>query len=327
MTSAYRAAREHAAHADRSDRIRVEVTGAQAAATLNGLLTNDVAVLRPGTGCYAAALTAKGKVIADVRVFAHADGFLVDTSAAAGPGFTAMLAKYVNPRLAKVRNVTAETANIGVFGPDAAARVSALCGLDLAAVAALEPYAHLNGARGGAPYRVARVPDLGVDGYDVLLPAADARALLDDLRAAGVVPLDPATADILRVEAGRPAWGADMDETTLAQEAALDAPHLAAISFTKGCYTGQETVARVHFRGHVNRELRGMRAAAPLAPGSLLAHDAAPDAGLVRSAVVSPRLGPVALAYVRREVPDGADVTIRTPDGDLRATVVALPFA
>ena len=326
MSDVYRAARERAAYADRRDRVRFAFTGAQAATTLNGLLTNDIAAVHPGTGCYAAALTAKGKVIADVRVFALADGFLVDTSAAAGPGFAAMLKKYVNPRLAKFVDLSAETATIGVFGPEAAV-VATLCGVERNAAAALAPFAHLDGMRGGSPCRVARVPDLGVDGFDVMLPAAEAPALIASLRDAGLPGLDAATADILRVEAGRPAWGADMDEGTLAQEAALDAPHIGAISFTKGCYTGQETVARVHFRGHVNRELRGLRATAPLTTGSQLATDAIPEAGTVRTAVVSPRLGPIALAYVRREVQDGDEVVVRAPAGDMRAAVVALPFA
>ena len=261
-----------------------------------------------------------------VRVFALSDGFLVDTSAAAGPGFAAMLKKYVNPRLATFADVSGEMATIGVFGPEAPL-VATRCGVERTAVAALAPYSHLDGVRGGSPCRLVRIPDLGVDGFDVMLPAAEAPALVASLRDTGVAALDAATIDILRVEAGRPAWGVDMDEGTLAQEAALDAPHLAAISFTKGCYTGQETVARVHFRGHVNRELRGLRALAPLFAGSALATEAMPEAGTVRSAVVSPRLGPIALAYVRREVPDGGHVIVRVPGGEVHATVTALPFA
>ena len=324
VTAEYSAVRDAAGLVDRSSRLRMLFAGRQPAMTLTGLVTNDVVALRPGEGQFAGALTPKGKVIADVRVFALADGFLVDTSAAAGPGFAAMLKKYVNPRLAKFVDLSAETATIGVFGPEAAV-VATLCGVERNAAAALAPFAHLDGMRGGSPCRLVRIPDLGVDGFDVMLPAAEAPALVASLRDTGVAALDAATIDILRVEAGRPAWGVDMDEGTLAQEAALDAPHLAAISFTKGCYTGQETVARVHFRGHVNRELRGLRALAPLFAGSALATEAMPEAGTVRSAVVSPRLGPIALAYVRREVPDGGHVIVRVPGGEVHATVTALP--
>ena len=117
----YRAAREAVAVMDRSDRARIEFSGDQAEATLNGLLTNDVTTLAPGSGHYAAALTAKGKVIADVRVFARAGSYLVDTGAAAAPGLLAMLRRSVNPRFAKFRDVSGEQATVGLFGPDAAA--------------------------------------------------------------------------------------------------------------------------------------------------------------------------------------------------------------
>ena len=154
----YRAAHEGAAVVDRSDRVRVEFAGPQAQATLNGLLTNDVSKLTPGSGQYAAALTNKGKIVADVRVFALTDSYLVDTSAAAGPGLLAMLKKYVNPRLAKFRDVSSEIATIGVFGPDAAAVVSSVFGSDAGTLAALKAYASLGSAINGEACTVARVP-------------------------------------------------------------------------------------------------------------------------------------------------------------------------
>jgi folate-binding protein YgfZ len=114
-----------------------------------------------------------------------------------------------------------------------------------------------------------------------------------------------------------------MDENTLAQEATLEA--LGAISFTKGCYTGQETVARVHFRGHVNRTLRGLTSVAPLERGApLLTADGA-AVGDVRSAVLSPRLGHIAIAMIRREAADGSTVRVGTPAG-AEARIVGLPF-
>ena len=114
-----------------------------------------------------------------------------------------------------------------------------------------------------------------------------------------------------------------MDADTLAQEANLDA--LDGISFTKGCYTGQETVARVHFRGHVNRCLRGLQGAVPIPRGAELL-DGDKSVGEVRSSVVSPRLGPIALAMVRREVEPGEDVTARWEGGEAQARVREIPF-
>ena len=315
----YDAARAGAAFIDRSDRVRVEFTGAKAADTLNGLLTNDVLSLTPGTGQYAAALTAKGKVIADVRVFARDGAFLVDTPAAAGPGLLTMLRKYVNPRLAKYRDVSAELATIGVFGPGAARAVASATGVGLPAVESLA----LFGTAAAAAIIVARVPDLGVPGFDILAPPDAVDGLVAALRGAGATSLGAATAEVLRVEAGRPMYGPDMDETVLAQEAALD--RLDAISFDKGCYTGQETVARVHFRGHVNRTLRGVRSGAEIASGAELVNAEGAVVGTVRSIAQSPAYGPIALAYVRREVEDGASVAIAPGSGS--ATVTALPFA
>ena len=322
-SDAYRAAREAAVLIDRSDRIRIEFSGAKAVETLNGLFTNDVTKLMPGSGQYAAALTNKGKVIADVRVFALADRYLVDTSAAAGPGFSAMIKKYVNPRLASYRDVSAEFGTIGVFGAEAARVLAAAGGADGAQLRALAPFGHLV-HKGGF---WARVPDLGVDGFDVFAPTAVLADMRNALERSGATALDAAGADVLRVEAGRPLWGTDMDENTLAQEAALDRPDLAAISFDKGCYTGQETVARVHFRGHVNRTLRGLTCEAAPRSGARVAHGENLDAGLVRSTALSPRFGAIALAYVRREIEDGAHVAISWDGGETAAVVAPLPFA
>jgi folate-binding protein YgfZ len=162
-----------------------------------------------------------------------------------------------------------------------------------------------------------------VDAFDCFVDAPRAGALRDALVSAGAAPAASAALEVLRIEAGRPAWGIDMDEETLAQEAGLDT--LDAISYTKGCYTGQEVVARVHFRGHVNRVLRGL-CAATLAPGDAQVFAGDAIVGTVRSRAVSPRLGPVALAMMRREVEPGATVTLRFASGDVSATVVALPF-
>ncbi len=320
----YALVRGDAALTDRSDRTRLTVTGPQAAESLAGLVTSDVMALQPGHGQYAAALTPKGKVIADPRIFRRADGgFLVDVAPAAAIGLVAMMRKYVNPRLARVEDVSASLACVGVVGPHARQVVAHALACLPAAFDLLPPYAHDEVSFDGSGVMVARTPDYGVDALDCFVDASRAGALREALVAAGAAPVAATALEVLRIEAGRPAWGADMDEETLAQEAGLDT--LDAISYTKGCYTGQEVVARVHFRGHVNRVLRGLSAATlDLGDAQVFSADAA--VGMVRSRAVSPRLGPVALAMMRREVDPGTAVTVRFASGDVSATVVALPF-
>jgi folate-binding protein YgfZ len=150
---------------------------------------------------------------------------------------------------------------------------------------------------------------------------------------AGATPAGLEAWEIARVEAGRPEWGVDIDDNTIPQEANLDELH--AISYTKGCYVGQETVARVHFRGHVNRHLRGVRAAGlePLQPGATLHAADGAQVGDVRSTVRSPRLGTIALAMIRREVEPGTTLVARWteredgPPIERLVDVATLPFA
>jgi folate-binding protein YgfZ len=132
--------------------------------------------------------------------------------------------------------------------------------------------------------------------------------------------------EIARVEAGRPEWGIDIDDTTIPQEANFD--ELDAISYTKGCYIGQEVVARVHFRGHVNRHLRGLRAASSEAPptGAQLIDDSGNHVGDIRSSVASPRLGGIAIGMIRREVAPGVSLNAKWEGGERRVDVTTLPF-
>lgn len=330
LEEAYDALHHGAVLLDRSHRSRGRFSGPKAAETLTGLVTNDVVALKPGHGQYAAALTPKGKVIADVRIFARSDALLVDVAEAAAAGWWAMIRKYVNPRLAKYADVSAETCDLGVFGPRAREVVSRTLSIEWERLGALGMYAHLESEFGEHRVMVARVPDLGVEGYDLLAPRSAHDALCTALCTASgthsalAAPAELAT--VARIEAGRPEWGVDMDETTLAQEANMEA--LGAVSFSKGCYTGQETVARVHFRGHVNRHLRGIRfdAEVPVPRGAELLDDTGRSVGEVRSSALSPRSGRIALAMVRREVDAGAHLTAQWSEGRVGATVAELPL-
>ncbi len=315
---------------DRSHRHRLRMTGRTAAEMLTGLVTNDVKALSPGLGQYAAALTAKGKIVADLRIFAQEnDSFLIDTSRRAAAGWMQVVRKYVNPRLAAYADQSDSTSDIGVFGARATQAVSECCGLDAAMLGELAPYSHCAATVVGMAVTVARVPDLEVDGYELFAPADSLDALLRHLTEWNGAMLAGLSAwEVARIEAGRPEWGLDIDETTIPQEANLDELH--AISYTKGCYTGQETVARVHFRGHVNKHLRGVRCSTlpgeSLPPKTQLFDDAAKTVGDVRSFVVSPRLGGIALAMIRREIAPGTTLTAKWDGGGAAVTVSGLPF-
>jgi len=294
--------------APRDDRMRMLFTGPQAKAALGGLVTNDVVALHPGQGQRAAALTVKGRVIAVLRVFDRGDDLLVDTEARAAEGFIGMIKKFVNPRLAKYTVVTAETGCLGVHGDGAAAAIVSTPG-DVALLEALPVHGGMTTSVDGTAMFVARSLDQGASGFDVFGPRDRVEALRARLSAAGWPVASDTELEMRRVEVGLPRWGVDMNDETLAQEAALDA--LGAISFSKGCYTGQEVVARIHFRGHVNRLLRRLTSATALPVGGLVFDALGAEVGDVRSSVHSTTRGPLAIAMLRREVAPGAHVQVR----------------
>jgi folate-binding protein YgfZ len=333
VSTEYEALHARAAVFDRSHRGRIRVKGARAAEMVTGMVTNDVSALSPGQGCYAAALTSKGKIVADVRVLVEEDSILVDAPPRAAAGWAAMVRKFVNPRIAPHEDETATLRDIGIFGATARHVVSELTGVQAPALTALAPYSHVTVQVDGARMLVVKVPDLEVEGFELILPAEHFTSLWTRAVAAGGTPAGLEAWEIARVEAGRPEWGVDIDDTTIPQEANFDALH--AISYTKGCYVGQETVARVHFRGHVNKHLRGIRAAGvePIHQTAALHDESGALVGDVRSAVRSPKLGAIGLAMIRREVEPGAALVARWSTGDeptsvaeRRVDVAALPF-
>jgi tRNA-modifying protein YgfZ len=318
LPSEYAALRTGAGLVDRTARGRWQFSGARAAETLTGLVTNDVVALVPGQGQYAAVLTPKGKIIADVRILRLADALVVDVPVLASPGFTETIKKYVNPRVTPYEDQTATTCALGVFGTLAARAVAVVTGTGMETLQALPTYGHV----AASSALIVRVPL----GFEIIAPADQRESTTQRLLAAGAIACSAATWDIVRVESGIPEWGIDIDDTTIPQEANLD--EMDAISYTKGCYTGQETVARIHFRGHVNRHLRGLRFAPqetlPPERASLFDAEAKP-VGDIRTVVCSPRLGAIALAMVRREVEPGGTVTARW-EREALATVTTLPF-
>jgi folate-binding protein YgfZ len=319
----YSALRSSALLIDRSDRVRIRFGGPKAAEMLTGLVTNDVLALTQGHGQYAAALTPKGKIAADLRIFADEDGLLTDTSARASTNWREIVKKYINPRIAPYRDVTAETKDVALYGPKARHIVARGLGIDEKLLGDLHSYSHVSVDTPAGKVRVIRTSEIDLDGYEMIAPIAFERTLRDALLGQGAIAGSQQTWNIARIEAGRPEWGIDMNDLTIPQEANFDS--LGAISYTKGCYTGQETVARVHFRGHVNKFLRRLHfVSATIPPTSAeLVDDSGSVVGDVRSVAMSPRFGGVAIAMVRREVAPGATLHARWAGGECTVQIAA----
>ncbi|HYZ29525.1 MAG TPA: glycine cleavage T C-terminal barrel domain-containing protein [Thermoleophilaceae bacterium] len=289
-TSEYELAKRSAVVVDRSNRGRLILTGSDVADFLQGQVSNDVEALTPGSGTYATLLTAKGKIRCDMRILRGDEWFLVDSEPQALPVLEHMVRVYSIGR--DVETTRDERPLWSVIGPGAAAA------LDDPPPAT--EHAHTQGELG-----LYVATDLGIDvlGERPDLPEASAE-----------------TAEILRIEAGRPRLGFELGDDVIPQEAGINER---AISFTKGCYVGQETVARLYYKGKPNRHLRGLRLSQPVERGAVI-HGAERELGRVSSACVSPRFGPIALALVRREAAPGDSVQVG--DGDVVAQVVELPF-
>ncbi len=299
-TTEYERLREAVGLVDRSERGKFLLTGAEVAEFLQGQVTNDVEALERGTGCYAALLDHKAKIRADMRVLRGADWFWLDCEAIGRAALAQTIKMYSLGRDVHGEDVTEQRAILSLIGP--AARE---------ALDAPPPEAEHSFVEGEHGIYVAT--DLGVD---VICPADQADAVRDAL---GIEPVSEEAAECLRIESGRPRHGLDMGPNTIPQEAGLNER---AVSFEKGCYVGQETVARLHYRGKPNRFLRGLRLTAEAEHGApiTLGHR---EVGTIGSTCVSPAHGPIALALIRREAQPGDTVTVgKTTE----AEVVELPF-
>jgi folate-binding protein YgfZ len=308
-TDAYRAMTEGCAVVDRSERGKLALTGAEAKAFLQGQVTNDVERLQAGDGCYAAFLTHKGKMLGDLRILDTGDELLLDCERVALQELFNMIRRFKLGRDVELHKRTLERGLLSLIGPEAR-RVAGAPDLPIT------EHAHRTGRIGGAAVRLIAT-DLGVD---VLCEADDTEPVAAALIAAGAVPAGEDAAEVRRVETGRPRYGVELDDGVIPEEAGLNER---AVSFEKGCYVGQETVARLHFRGKPNRHLRGLRLSGAAARGDTL-RLGEKEVGRLASVVESPRLGPIALALVRREAQPGD--TVAVGDGDVRAEVFELPF-
>lgn len=298
---------------DRSERGKLILVGPDTVEFLNGQVTNELADIAPGEGRYAAFLTHKGKMLGDLRILAvkiksDRQELLLDTERVALQSLFDMVRRSKVGYRVELHKRTLEAGLLSLIGPRAEEILGEIPGAE----------EHAN-----ASIQVAGLSALAVRtdlGLDLLIDAEHTCALADSLCERGATPVGDDAAEIVRVEHGRPRYGVDMDESTIPQEAGLNER---AVSFTKGCYVGQETVARLYYRGKPNRQLRGLRLSAPSPPSSEL-RLGEKAVGRLTSSVVSPTLGPIGLGLVRREAQIGASLAVG--DGQVSATVVELPF-
>ena len=325
------ALRQSAGVVDLRSRGRICLVGADRARYLHGQVTNDIKKLTPGSGTYAAVTTAKGKMEGDLNIFCLADELLLDFEPGLTEKITRRLEKFIVADDAQIVDAAPHYGLLTVQGPRAAEVAGAVGLFDGGLPAKAYQSVKVSDAMLGDIY-LANLPRLGSAGFDLYVPNAALGAVADKLIAAakqiGGCAAGWTAWEIARVEAGIPRFGADMDETSIPLECGLESR---AVSYSKGCYIGQEVINRIHSVGHVNRELRGLRLAEDLpalpARGDKLFFDGK-EVGYVTSAVRSPVLnGNIALGYVRREAyQTGNELVLRTAAGESVAKVVAVPF-
>ena len=306
----YRALRHGAGVVRRGDRGVLAVTGSDRMTWLQGLLTNDVVALPIGGVCDAAYLTPQGRMISDMRVVNLPDRALLDVPGSLAEALRSRLDGLLFSEDAEIAHLSRQTVIVDVHGPEAPDVIDRLADEIESPTAVISD----------SPY--------GVPGFSVFISAADAGPLVVRMSSLGAAETTLETLDVLRVEAGRPAFLIDMDEHTIPLEAGIEDR---AISFTKGCYVGQEVIVRVMHRGQgrVAKKLVGLLLATaelPKAGASILAGDR--DVGKVTSAVWSPALERgIALGYVHRDFASvGTSMHIRSSGDLVSAQVSSLPF-
>ncbi|MGD0498206.1 MAG: hypothetical protein ABSC23_07195 [Bryobacteraceae bacterium] len=287
MSEGYEALRHRAAWLDLSARGRIAVRGRDRARLLHNLTTNEVKKMTPGSGCYAFALNPQGRIQADLLLFCFQERFLMGVEPELREKIVQHIRRYIIADRVELEDVTAREGEIALEGPGAA---GVLAALDAPVPAAA--YAHL--AWGDAAVAAASLT--GQPGFRVFCPAGEMAGLVRRLEAAGAKAASPEDARVARIENGVPRYGEDIDDTSLPQETG----QMHAVSFTKGCYLGQEIVERIRARGRVHRTLARIElpGPAPAIPGAEV--EAGGKPAVVTSSVYSPRFGKVvALAYVK----------------------------
>lgn len=322
----HRTARRAAGLFDLSHRGRLEIAGPDRVAWLHNLLTNDIKALSPGRGCYTALLTPQGKIRGDANLLALPETFLLDCDASLTATFPAALSRYRITERVEILDRTTEFGLLSLQGPQAPAILQAWAGPDACPERELD---HVTYDVDGTTVMIVRCTITGDPGFHCLTAIPHLATLWERLVAAGqpfgLIPCGQAALESLRIEAGRPRYGRDFDETVLLPEAGLD--H--AVSRTKGCYIGQEFVVRIRDRGQVTRQLAQLALERPVAArrGDAILAAGGRTIGAVTSSAVVPTQGRgLALGMVHREfLAPGTAVVVQLADGPCPATVIAPP--
>jgi folate-binding protein YgfZ len=320
----YRAVREGGAGLiDLGTRGRLNVSGSEAVQFLNGLITNDVKTLAAGAWMHAAFPNVQGRLLASVRVLHRADGFLFDTEAATREAVLKTLERFTLAGDFRVTDLTDELRCVSLQGARAAEIMASVLGEEAASVARVLV---ADVVWSGHAVAVIRATHTGEDGYDLFVNASAEKALRDALTEAGAQPVGSEALEILRIEAGQPRFGIDLDETNVVLEAGQDE----AVSFTKGCYIGQEIIARIHWRGHVAKRLAGLvlDEAGAIRRDDRVRSAEGKEIGRITSAAFSPRLNrTVALGLIKYDfLADGTEATVVSDEAEHRARIEQLPL-
>ena len=308
---------------DLSARGRILISGSEAVMFLNGLVTNDMKTLAANTWMPAAFPNVQGRLLAAVRVIHRDDGFLIDTESATSDTVVKLLERFTLAGEFRLKDLTENIALLSIQGAKASEMMAAIFGETLAnlgrdAVASV--------AWQGKQITVIRATHTAEDGFDLFVSATEVEALRDAFIKAGAEPIGSEVLGTLRIEAGIARYGVDMDETNVVTETNLDD----AVSFTKGCYIGQEIIARIKYRGHVAKKLAGLicEGEVSLERGAKIFSSDDKEIGRVTSVAYSPRLGrTIALGYLKYDyLAPGTSVKVVSSEKELLATVAELPF-
>jgi len=321
----YLTARNGAGMIDLGARGRIVVRGADRKTFLHALLTNDIALLAAGTGCYAALLTPQGRMIADMNVFELGDVMLIDVRREVKDVLLQRFDQLIFSEDVQLGDVSDAWGCVGVYGPQSAAVAGKVIGAELSG---FSPFQNARVEHGGELVVAARRDALGLAGFLLFAAGSAMPGIAQALRGAGAVVLPAEAVEALRIEAGEPAFLVDMGDDTIPTEAGIETT---AVSYLKGCFPGQEVLVRIRDRGHgkVVRKLVGLtvEGEAPPAAGSAIV-GGEKEIGHVTSSIVSPALGkPIALGYVHRDFAEpGTAVLVTVGESRINATVTQLPF-
>jgi aminomethyltransferase len=319
----HQAVRASAGLVDASARLVLRATGSDRVEFLHGLTTNHIKEMKPGEGTYNVLLTPKGRIVGELIAYALADHLLLDIPTSCAKAVQEALEHYHFSEEVGFTDVSARRVVLGLHGPKASAMLEKV---STVIVSDLPDYHLRRGNLSGVDVMVARVNRAGEDGFEIHAPAESAEAAWDALVEAGAAPVGQEAAETLRIEAGIPRFGADLDERVIPWEAGIG--H--AIHLNKGCYVGQEVIARMEYLGKVFRRLVLLRlegATVPIEEAAV--RDGEEDVGRVTSACVGPTVGqPVALAYVKHDrAAEGTVLDVEADGGLASATVAARPLA